>query len=223
MQDFLLILTHIASRSQKHCYVSDFSIPDHWLTWQVQEIRHTVFLYMFRTTSGMHTDNSVEKNWLFHLLTMISTCDLAVKWLLYIILLDRNLDPTVSLNIHIALFIILRKAAWEDKHHNNGHPLTFQWRYRHVVKVQLYPFSASVLERGGRPTTSLSHCILSLCILGDTEAEVVKEAGWASGQSGWVWRRENLFPKPGFKSQTVQPVAGHYTNYTILALHHEYK
>jgi hypothetical protein len=40
---------------------------------------------------------------------------------------------------------------------------------------------------------------------------------WAEGWSRPVRRRENLFPPLGFKTQTVQPKASHYTDYIVLA------
>jgi len=45
---------------------------------------------------------------------------------------------------------------------------------------------------------------------------IVQEAGWYQGP---VWMSaENVAP-PGFDSQTIQPVASGYTNYTISLLH----
>jgi hypothetical protein len=34
----------------------------------------------------------------------------------------------------------------------------------------------------------------------------------------WAWKRETLFPSTGVRPRTVQPIASHCTDYTILAL-----
>jgi hypothetical protein len=39
--------------------------------------------------------------------------------------------------------------------------------------------------------------------------------GRPQGRFGWVWRRENIFPLPGFEPQTIEPVTCHYTGYAI--------
>jgi hypothetical protein len=42
-----------------------------------------------------------------------------------------------------------------------------------------------------------------------------RRLGWNRGQSGWV---QKISPTPRFDRQTIQPIASHYTNYTIPAL-----
>ena len=37
------------------------------------------------------------------------------------------------------------------------------------------------------------------------------------GPQGWSGRVQKISPPPGFDLRTVQPVASHYTDYTILA------
>jgi len=52
---------------------------------------------------------------------------------------------------------------------------------------------------------------------GKDPVSILQEAGWAPGP---VWRAENLVPI-GIRSQTVQPVVSHYTDWTIRPTHQE--
>jgi hypothetical protein len=46
-------------------------------------------------------------------------------------------------------------------------------------------------------------------------ASMVEDVGGPQGQSGLMWRRENLLPPLVFKPQTIQPVVSYYTDYAI--------
>jgi hypothetical protein len=49
---------------------------------------------------------------------------------------------------------------------------------------------------------------------GMTRYPLYRRLGWPQGQSGWVLK---ISPPLGFDPLTVQPVASHYTDYTIPA------
>jgi hypothetical protein len=79
---------------------------------------------------------------IFVVLSILSVCfeyDVSIKNLSYVILLGRSFGITVLLNMHAVNSIISENVACEDKHHNNGHHLTCQCRYRRDVEVQFLP------------------------------------------------------------------------------------
>jgi hypothetical protein len=58
------------------------------------------------------------------------------------------------------------------------------------------------------------HHTLATLPLGKTQNPLYRRLGGLQGRSGWV---QKTFPSPEFDPWTVQPVASHYTYYTILA------
>jgi hypothetical protein len=83
---------------------------------------------------------------------------------------------------------------------------------RRGVHVQLYLFLTSLLDDGWsmpRP----SHFTPSK----ELWCPLYRRLARPQQLYGWVWRRENLVPQLGCEPQTIQAVAGHYTNYAMQA------
>jgi len=51
----------------------------------------------------------------------------------------------------------------------------------------------------------------------EPQLPLYKNLGWPQGQSGWVWRRENLLSVLEVDPEAVRPVATYCVDYTILA------
>ena len=74
------------------------------------------------------------------------------------------------------------------------------------VEVLLYSFMTTALE-GSEGSASRPGRFLPL---GKTRCPLYRRLGGAQDRSGQVWK---ISPPPGFDPQTVQPVAGHYTDW----------
>jgi hypothetical protein len=96
---------------------------------------------------------------------------------------------------------------------SKSHPITYHWRQRGAVEVYLYSFLTSALDGDGWSTPRPGRFTYRK----EIRYPLYGNLGGPQGLSGRMRQEENMSHPPGFEPRTVQPVAGRYTQYNILA------
>ena len=104
------------------------------------------------------------------------------------------------------------KSRWRGILQNNDKKFTLEQAMRLPRGEKMYSSTFSwtlVLDGEGGQCQALV-----TWHLGKTRYPLYRRLGRPQGQSGWV---RKILPPPGFDPWTVQPIASHFTDYTILA------
>ena len=134
---------------------------------------------------------------------------LNVKFLL-VILQWSPFKPTTffinlfSLNIWNVVYEKMLSVRWSS-------PYNMPWRHRGRPEAWLHSLLILALDVGGWSVQCPS-CFT----LRKSPDTYFSKLGGPQSPSGWLVKR-NCLPLPGIEPWTVQPVASHHTNYTILA------